>query len=83
MKRYIGKAVHCKTERLANEFLAYASSKGWEWYGEEKLTDRNRFKHCCNGIYYIVFLEKTILFSCSDFELNTEVIEYIGGNKNE
>lgn len=40
---YRGKAVHCKIEELANEFLELADSVGYKWYDKEKLTLNNMY----------------------------------------
>ena len=61
-KLYVGKAVHCKTEEHANEFLKLADSFGYKWFSGHKLTlfnewDMNKDKTC-----YMIHLDEYIIY---------------------
>lgn len=53
-KLYLGKAVHCKTEELANEFLEFADSVRYRWFSGTSLLNTNNWEDYKNETCYLV-----------------------------
>lgn len=75
---YLGKAVHCETEELANEFLELADSFGYEWKTGGNLTWCNEWKTHENNTYYRLYPdEKFVRFGNIDNTL-LKIIKFKG-----
>lgn len=79
IEKYTGKAVWCKTEELAEEFLKEADSFGFEWFVGDKPTEYSNFNtykyETCYFVGKIVF---TITYGSLRYAKNNgyEIIEY-------
>jgi len=64
LKLYKGKAVWCKTEELANEFLELADGFGLKWTSGDKLTEYNNYNEYEKETCYFVrsFVRSFIMF---------------------
>lgn len=51
---YLGKAVHCDTEKKANLFLALADSVGYKWCNGKSLIEKNRWKQYKEETCYFI-----------------------------
>lgn len=74
---YLGRAIHCKTEELANEFLALADSLGFIWGEGDKLTNYNEWKEYKNKTYYRIYCEKDVRYGEID-DTDLPIIEFKG-----
>lgn len=80
---YLGKAVHCKIEELANKFLGLANGLGFVWNDGEKLTKFNRWNTCKDKTYYRVYHDIFIVYGCVDNISDLKIIEFKGEIKND
>lgn len=53
-KVYLGKAVHCNTEKKANHFLKLADSVGYRWVSGKSLIEKNRWKQYKEETCYFI-----------------------------
>lgn len=81
---YLGKAVHCETEELANEFLELADSFGYKWSAGDKLTIRNKWKEYGKNTYYRLFPydKKYVRFGNIEYTF-LKIIKFKGENKSK
>ena len=84
LDEYVGKAVHCRTKELANEFLKLAHEQGWHWIMGESLVEKNywnKYKEC---ICYYLNRDKDI--TCRNIIFyrfhDKQIIEFEGREKN-
>lgn len=80
-KIFLDKAVWCKTEELANEFLALTASFGYKWFSGKKLTDNNYWQQYKENTcyHYSQFFGDTGLTYCDkDYFIDSkiEVVEF-------
>lgn len=80
MKQYEGKAVWCKTEELANEFLSKVHEAGYKWIDGVSLLDKSNWEVCEGDTCYYIDKDKESLYgSKSMAEWNGyEIVEYKG-----
>lgn len=76
LDKYKGKAVHCPTEDLANEFLGLAFSFGIEWFSGGK--KNNKWDWYTIETCYIIGIDNKLTFSDVDYfkSENYEIIEF-------
>jgi len=76
LDKYKGKAVHCPTEDLANEFLELAFSFGIEWVSGGK--KNNKWDWYTVETCYIIEIDNKLTFSDVDYfkSENIEIIEF-------
>ena len=75
LKLYKGKAVWCKTEELANEFLELADKFGFRWInGGEKLTSMNFWEFYKKNTTYIMRSNFDVSFE--NKITNYEIVEF-------
>jgi hypothetical protein len=79
-KLYVGKLIHCKTKKLANEFLELADSLGFTWFDGNKLTSFNEWDVYKDKTCYTIYLDEYILFDNVDNE-ELSVVEFKGVRK--
>ncbi len=75
---YLGKAVHCPTEELANEFLKLADSVGYRWGRGDSLLDYNYWDYFEDNILYHI---NAFGVGCSNKSNTTGYVEFKGNFK--
>ena len=83
LNEYVGRVVHCPTEKLANEFLKLVYEQGWRWATGASLVEENCWDQYKENTCYILFKNKNVMFSEIDFyeKENYTIIEYKGERK--
>lgn len=76
-KLYLGKAVRCKTEELANEFLKLADSFDYTWATGDKLTRFNGWEFYKDKTCYVFNSDKLVLYGHID-DTNLKIIKFKG-----
>ena len=81
LEKYKGKAVHCPTEDLANEFLGLAFSFGIEWCCGGK--ENNKWDCYKKETCYIIGIDNKLTYCDVDYfkSENIEIIEFKKENK--
>lgn len=72
---YLGNAVHCKTEELANEFLKLADSFGFIWNSNDRLTKLNNWGRYQDKTCYSIYSDKRVLYCSVDNE-DLPIVEF-------
>jgi len=78
---YLGKAVHCKTKELADEFLKLADSVGYTWPGGNRIfaNDKDyRYEKYSHKTCFVVYNAGCIMFGPKEFyeQHGYEIIEF-------
>lgn len=83
LKMYVGKATHCRTEELAQEFVDLANSFGLGWgYKDDDENRYTRFDSHQENTTYFVKRTGTLSFGNIGYsrEMNYKIIEFTGIN---
>ena len=80
---YVGKAFHCPTKKLANEFLNLAHGQGWTWVDNGPLNEYNKWWVCKERTCYLLFFGKTVMYAPIDYykQIGFKIIEFKGERK--
>ena len=83
LDEYVGKAIHCPTEELANEFLNLAHEQGFRWRVGDSLIENNYWDKFKENTCYILLKNKIVNFGrIAYFETYAyEIFEFEGGER--
>lgn len=77
-EKYVGKAVHCDTEKKAKELLKLARDFGWDWRGGESLIEESYWRFHQEDTCYVFYFDKTTGWSLCEYYKSEdyEIVEF-------